>query len=170
MNKQVVKLQEKLHSSLNKAWGLDDSQYLCYGLCSKNKTSDGYAAEIYTGNGEYQDVLWDDKASAVSFFSASDSVVIEKGQGRVDVALIFFVDLSKLKPDVTHRADEEVRTDVLKTLGYSSFGFALKGYETGVKNVLKEYPGSQRDKNLTALDMQPIHAFRINLNLIYQQN
>jgi hypothetical protein len=115
-------------------------------------------------------VLWNDKASAVSFFSASDSVVIEKGQGRVDVALIFFVNLSKLKPDATHRADEEVRTDVLKTLGYASFGFALKGYETGVKNVLREYPGSQRDKNLSKLDMQPIHAFRINLNLIYQQN
>lgn len=168
----IVKLQTKLESSLMTTWNLSDpSQYMCYGRCSKNRTTDGgYAAEVFDPTtGDYKDVYFDDTISAISFFSSADKVVIDKGQGKVAVGLIYFVDLSKVKTSL-HRADEEVRLDIIKLIGYSSFGFALSSIETGVDNVLKEYPGSRRDKRLASLDMGSRHAFRINLNLIYQNN
>lgn len=166
---QVVKLQEKINSSLTTKWGIVDSQYKCYGRAYKYKADDGYTAKVYdSSTGDYVDVYFDDSVSAVSFVSVADKVNIEKGQGHTQCALIFFVNLSKVKPTITHRADEEVRRDVIKLVGWASYGFAVTGEETGIENVLREYPGLRRDKKLTNLDLQPLHAFRINLNLIYQ--
>ncbi len=171
----IRKLQEKLHASLMSKWGLDVNNpdqnilYQSYGRCYRNKKDDGYIAEVYKGNNEYKEVYWDDSLYAISFFGISNELLHDKAE-KSEVHLVFFVNLDKLKPDVSHRADEEVRLDVLSIIGYSLFGFNYKSVSLSIENVLKEYPGSRRDDRLKFVDMHPIHCFRINLSLIYNIN
>ncbi len=166
----IQKLQEDLHGKLLTKWGINTNLYQSYGRCYKNKTKDGYVAELFTGGKDYKDAYWNDNLNAISFFSVADKIEAGMGQAKTKVSIIFFVNLSKLKPSITHRADEEVRQDVIRSIGTHSYGFTYEGFETGIENVLREYPGSRRDKGLEAVDMQPVHSFRINLSLIYKNN
>ena len=171
----IRKLQEFLHSRLMGLWGLDpdtDSEnklYESYGRCYRNKKDNGFIAEVYTGANQYKEVYWNDKLRAISFFGTSNSIVHDKAE-KTDVHLVFFVNLAKLKPSIAHRADEEVRLDVLKSIGSFKYGFRFTGVDLGLENVLKEYPGSRRDDRLKAVDMHPVHCFRINFSLIYNKN
>lgn len=165
----IQKLQTDLHTKLVTLWGNSDL-YECYGRCYKNKKDNGYVAELFTSGNDYKDAYWNDSLNALSFFSVSDKVEADKGQAKTNVSIIFFVNLTKLKPTITHRADEEVRQDVILSIGTNSFGFHYMGFETGIDNVLRDFPGSRKDDGLKAVDMQPIHAFRINLSLIYKNN
>jgi len=176
VDSQIQKLQTDIHKKLMTRWGLDmndstqNALYECYGRCYRNKKDTGYVAELFLGGKDYKDAYWNDNLYALSFFSEDSRVVAEKGQAKVNVAIIFFVNLEKLKPSIAHRADEEVRQDVILSIGTFNNSFHYEGFETGIENVLREYPGSRRDEGLKAVDMQPIHSFRINLSLIYKNN
>src|SRR5688572_23310877 len=93
----IQRLQTALHDRL--AWG---SNYHCHGRCYRNRKNDGFVAEVYQGDGEYKDVYFDDSLSAISFFGISGAIEKEGVMNTVDVHLVFFVDLSKLKPDIEH--------------------------------------------------------------------
>jgi hypothetical protein len=163
VDRVIQGLQTKLHTQLVSAWNLSaDSVYHCYGRCDRNLTEGGYIAEILTEGNDYREVFWDDALSAISFFVRGDKVEYQKGESKAPVSVIFFVNVKKLKPLIPHRADEEVRLDVLRVFQ----GPMLLSYETGLDNVLREFPGSK--EKLRVADMQPVHCFRINLNLIYQ--
>lgn len=171
----IQKLQTKLHDMLVGAnyWNLSDqSQYRAYGRCYRNKTDDGYVAENYESAGEYKEVYWSDELAAVSFFGISSNVKT----GEADVHLVFFANLEKLALKdtegdvVTHRADEELRLMVQRIIGKSAHGFQYESTELWIENVLREYPGSRRDARLKAVDMHPVHCFRINLKLLYNPN
>lgn len=168
----IQKLQAYLYGRLITSWNLtsDESKYECYGRCYKNKKDNGYIAELFTGGNEYREAYWNDNLSVLSFFSVSDKVEAELGSNKTSVSIILFVNLVKLKPTITHRADEEVRQDVIRSIGANLYGFHYQGYETGIENVLREYPGSRRDEGLKVVDFQPVHSFRINLSLIYKNN
>lgn len=171
----VKKLQEKIHRELMVKWGLDpndsiqNARYECYGRCYRNRKQTGYVAEVYIGNSNYKDVYWNDELNAISFFGIGSSVR-NKINDQTDVHLIFFVNLEKLKPSLTNRADEEVRLDVLNTIGKFNFGFTYTGFELGIENVLREYPGSYRSERLKYVDMHPVHCFRLNFTLTYNIN
>lgn len=162
----IQQLQTYLHGKLLAAWNLSDAQYIAYGRCYRNRSDDGYIAENYQGDGNYKEVYWDDAVSAISFFGTGST---EKNgvEHTADVHLVFFANLKKLKPSITHRADEEVRRDVAGLFGLSLKGFTYESTEMWTENVLREYPGSRRDKRLIAVDMHPLHCFRLNLKLIY---
>lgn len=172
----IQQLQTKLHSSLRTAWGtggelLTTTEYECYGRCYRNKKDDGYVAEVYTTGNDYKEVYWNDKLSAISFFGISDSIkTASVASSTTDIHLVFFVNLAKLKPEITHRADEEVRMDVYNAIGKISNGFTFKGVELWIENVLKEYPGSRRNDRLKVVDMHPVHCFRFDFSLLYNQN
>lgn len=158
--------QTKLHAALLLKWGIDTADYRCYGRCYRNKKDNGYIAENYEGNGEYKEVYWDDSLKAVSFFGSAANVQMDVSS-KVDVHLIFFVNLAKLKPALVHRADEEVRQDVVAAIGKTCHGLELQSIETWLENVLREYPGSRRENRLNVVDMQPQHCFRINFTMYY---
>jgi hypothetical protein len=174
IDRHVQLLQSDVHGKLLTKWGIDTATYESYGRVSRNKTADGYIAEVFTGNAtlgetDYKEVYWNDLLSAISFFTVADRVEVDQ-MHKVDVGLIFFVNVQKLKPTITHRADEEVRIDVVNAVGKYSYGFEYTGYETGIDNVLREYPGSRKSEGLKAVDMQPVHSFRINFSLVYNPN
>ncbi len=176
----VQQLQTKLHTQLLAKWGINSNQYKAYGRCHRNKTDDGYTAENYEGTTaekEYKEVYWDDSLTVSSFFGIS-AAGIKAGttNSQADMHIVFFADLKKLALKdsdnnvISHRADEELRTDVLAVIGKSSYGFTYTGTELWLENVLREYPGSRRDDRLKYIDMHPIHCFRINLKLNYNPN
>lgn len=165
----IRKFQEKLHGLLLTAWGIETALYQSYARCYRNKKGTGYVAEVYTGSNEYKEVYWNDSFNAISFFGIGNTISHEKIE-TVDVHLVFFVNLEKLKPALTNRGDEEVRLDVLNAVQTNNFGFRYTGVELGIENVLKEYPGSYRDGRLNAVDMHPVHCFRLNFSLTYNKN
>jgi hypothetical protein len=171
----IQQLQTKLHRLLidSDHWNLaDGSKYECYGRCNRNKTKDGYTAEVYTAGNDYKEVYWNDSLTAISFFGVSNLLKITAGT-EADVHLVMFADLKKLALKdkdgsvIAHRSDEELRQMVLDVIGKNAFGFSVQSVETGIENVLKEYPGTRRDDRLKYVDMHPVHSFRINLNIKY---
>ncbi len=169
----IQQLQAKLHTQLLTKWELitneQKAKYHCYGRAYRNKTDNGYIAEVFTGNKEYKEVYWNDTLYAISFFGVSN-IKAESTGNSADIHLVYFTQLGSLKPAITHRADEEVRNDVTSIIGNSSFGFSFLGVDLWLENVLKEYPGSRRDDRLKFVDMHPVHCFRINLKLLYNPN
>jgi hypothetical protein len=164
-DKEIQRIQARVYHALVSAWGLtdDDTVYECYGRCYKNKEKNGYVAEVFTAGKDYKEVYWNDNLRAISFFREDDKVENALGEGKTRLALIFFVDLSKLKPSIAHRADEEVRLDVIKL-----FGLELESVETGVDNVLREFSGTRKTDLAIKGDQHPVHCFRLNLNIIFQ--
>ncbi len=171
----IRKLQTKLYNLLMETWGLDPMDdeesllYESYPRCYRNKKDNGYVAEVYRGANEYKEVYWNDAVNCVSFFGMNSTIPHKIGD-IADVHLVFFVNIEKLKPALSNRADEEIRIDVLNILGKGWYGFNFVSIELGIENVLKEYTGSIRDKGLARVDMHPVHSFRINLKLNYNRN
>jgi hypothetical protein len=169
----IQNLQTHLHKQLVIKWGLtgaDDPAYECYGRAYRNKKDAGYIAEVYTGGLggiDYKEVYWNDSLKAISFFGTSSKTTFDV-KNKVDIHLVFFVNVAKLKPTVAHRADEEVRNEIQQLFGNTLHGFAYESMELWLENVLREYPGSRREDRLIAVDMQPVHCFRINLTLLYK--
>jgi hypothetical protein len=165
IDEPIQKLQQYLYGKLISAWGLSNEDFKCYGRAYKNDLGNGFIPEVYVGNNEYKEVFLDDTVKVLSFFGVSDE---RKGKFdfTTEVFLIFFVDISKLK-SLQHRADEEVKMDVLKLFEISLFGFELNGFTTAKEQVLKEYTGSRRNDSLKHIDMHPKHCFRLNFSLTY---
>jgi hypothetical protein len=166
----IAQLQSYLHDGLVKRWKVQQSDYIAYGRCYRNKVNEGYVAENYEGGGTYKEVYWESGQTVMSFFGISGNITHKAPKSEANVHLVYFADLSKLKPSITHRADEEVRQDVITLLGYSKFSFVYQGMDFGIENVLREYPGSRRDDRLKYVDMHPVHAFRINLKILFDPN
>lgn len=171
----IQQLQTALHKGLMKAWNLDPNDptknklFECYGRCYRNKKDNGYIAEVFDGGNEYKEVYWSDSLYAISFFGLQTPITIQV-QSIAQVHLIFFVNLAKLKPALTTRADQEVRADVEKIIGAGLFSFKPLSVDLWIENVLKEYQGSRRDDRLKVVDMHPIHCFRINMQLFFDPN
>lgn len=170
MDWYIQQLQAKIHDAL-----LPTDAYMCYGRAYRNKTADGYIAEVYAGDNRYQEVYLDSAKTLISFFGVSGEVKTGS-RNEVDIHLVFFADLTKLALKdykgnlISHRADEELHQKVLNIIGMSSFGMISESIETGVTDALREYPGSRREDRLLAADMHPYHCFRVNLKLFYDPN
>jgi hypothetical protein len=166
----IQRLQTEIYNSLIEKWGLEltPDEYVCYGRCYRNKTKDGYIAENFTGVADkYEEVFFNSKKSAISFFGVSNNIKNNHLLFESDVHLVFMVDIKKLKPLITERADEYIHQDVVKIFGNSIYGFEFKGIDFFIENCLKEYGGSLRDSRMQFVDMHPSHCFRINFSLKY---
>lgn len=181
MDFYIQQAQTKLYNGLLKAWG--GISYNCYGRCYRNRglneipegrrmAEPNYIAEVYTGNGQYQEAYWDSSVDAVSFFGISYSQKEEakRANHTVDVHLVFFVNIATVKPLIAHRGDEEVRQDVYNILGPDSFGLSFQSVELWMENILKEYPGTRTSEGMKHVDMHPVHAFRLNYQLSFNPN
>lgn len=165
----IQQAQTFLYNQLLIKWSMVDAEYQSFGRCYRNKVNDSYVAEAYTSNGEYREVYWDDSLKAISFFGCGERAEIQSGN-KIQIHLVFFVNLSKIKPSILHRADEEVRQDVTAIMGQNIFNLHYTSQELWLENVLKEYPGSRRDDRLKVVDQHPIHCFRLNYTLFYNPN
>ena len=161
----LQRLQTDLHTKLLTTWSIADATYKSYGRCYRKPTDAGYIAVDYAGGSEYS-MMFDGTLKAMSFFGQSAKVGFDNLE-MTEVHLVFFVNLTALKPSITHRADEEVRKDVISLISSATYGFAYNGFELYLENVLREYPGSRKDSKFSIVDMHPYHCFRINLKVQY---
>ncbi len=160
----IDKLQKYLYQKITGAW--QGVVYESYPRCYRNKKEQGYVAEVFKGNNEYSDLLWDDTKDVVSFFGLGEDITIELFN-TVDVHLIFFLNLEKVKPDAAFRKDEEVRQEIQAFLGKAIFNFQLTDIELYFDNVLKEYNGTRKSNFAVIADMHPLYALRFNFSLQY---
>jgi len=170
----IQKLQSYLHGKLLSKWGLQNADYEAYGRCYRNQKDAGYIAEVYVGGNEYKEVYLDDRIAALSFFGLSGNIEYEAGN-TADVHLIFWVNIKKLRPAITHRGDEEVRKDVQQLVDNDYQGFQFAGIQLGLEKVHQEYRGTimAAQANLDPLkfrDMHPYHCFRLDFKLTYNIN
>lgn len=163
IDKAIHSFQSDLYAHLVKL-GWPEQDYFAYGRAYKNRSTDGgFKAEVFNpSSNDYTDVFWRDTLTALSFFGVGDMM---EPYMVTDVHLVFFVDLKKLAPEVIHRADEEIRLDVIDYALERMHGFNLVSVEVGMANVLREYPVS-RDA-LMYIDMHPTHCFRLNFSVRY---
>ncbi|WP_438423259.1 hypothetical protein [Aquimarina macrocephali] len=152
---QIQRLQIKLYESL-RFEGIDG-----YGRVYLEDKK-GKRKPLYFINGnEYKEVLINDSTSGTFFFIEDEKSKIELPKSVTEVDIIFLLDLKKIKPTITHRADEEVRVDILKVLNRCRY-FEVEEITKGIKAL--------SDFDTKLIDMQPYHFIKINGKLRYQFN
>lgn len=166
---EIAKLQKEIHDRLKALWGesggLADNQIKCYPRIFRNQRAGGmFVPEIFDGGKDYKELSFDDIA-AYSFFGRADRSDFNSGAYTTNVYLVFRVNLDKVKPSISHRADEEVRLDVEKLVWKGIYGFTFQSTETGMTNAFREYPVWLSQKKYD--DMHPYHVFRLNFQCRY---
>lgn len=129
-------------------WNLSASQILSFGRVYKIEKGDGFTLRWFMSDNDYieHDMILDDKYDVQYFFIDPDirsfTTLYEQ-----DIEIYFFINITTVKPGITHRADEEIKQDI---------HCLLRKFE-GLKSIekIKDLPGyTQR------MDMQPYHSFK----------
>lgn len=173
IDKSIQGFQQFLYSKLKAKWGVADSEYDSFGRCYRNQADAGYIPQVFVSseaenNTVYKEAWFDDTIhKAMSFFDSYDAVKYDKGTSTATVDMIFVVNVALLKPDIQHRADEEIRRDVELLCAMPRFNFTMKEFRTGFKNVFNRFDGWLKDDQVTFRDLHPIHVFSISFQLIY---
>lgn len=165
---QVIQRKQcTLFNNLLTSWGVTEATYQSYGRCYRNDTDKGYVPEMYVDGSlkDYIDLFLDDTLAASSFFGSENARVESGGWMSADVHLIFAVNLAKIYQDVTHRADEEARNEVVKMFQFNK-QMPLVSVIWGVEKVFAEYTAWKKDDRYR--NLQKFHFFRLNFTLKYQ--
>jgi hypothetical protein len=122
--------------------------------------------EIYVGNGEYKDVLFDDFLSAQIWFDVAERTdSLSSGQIVRDCGVVVIVNLNEIYPSLTHRCEEEVHFDVMRVLNRMPKVFEQTGITTGMAAF-----GNFNTTPLKHADMNPWHVFRFDCKIHYSLN
>ena len=163
----IQDMQSAMYAELVRLWQIDnDTDYACYGRAYRLQVpnKDAYVPEVFIGGKDYKEVFLDDRVKALSYFQYDRNAF--KLMNTAPVSLIFWVNVTKVKPDVEHRADEEVRVDVANFIaGYLADSSVTISTFTGIDKVFSEYSAYRSAEGIKHRDMHPYHCFRINFNL-----
>ena len=165
VDKVITKLQEYMYTELiNNGW----TNYECYHRAYRNiKTvgSGNYVPETYTASsvntGQYEEVLLNDRNNSTSFFTVGNNTTSNNGLFTTDISVIFQINTENLYSNVTHRADEEAKNDVVVSIKESGFGKYITSIVTQVEDVYNEFDYT----NLETDDMHPYFVFRVNMTV-----
>jgi hypothetical protein len=159
---QIQRLQSWLYTKLaNEGWTLHESYERCY----KTKRDDKIIPEIFIDN-EYRELLLDDKVNVTSFFLVDDNENISDRLCTINIQWIIQANIKNLYPSITHRADEELRSDLKRLLKLNPYQFRLTGCIQGIESV---YDSLKINIKFTD-DMNQFHVCRFNLELNYNIN
>jgi hypothetical protein len=162
IDKQIQRLQDYIYTQLGLlGWSLHESYERIY----RTKKGENFIPEAFISN-EYKEVLLDDKVNATSFFLIDDTETINQNLSTVTVSFIIEANIKNLYPSITHRADEEMRSDLKMILKNNPTGFHLKKMITGADNVYQ----SLRFNIKFTDDMNQFHVVRFDLELNYNIN
>lgn len=134
----------------------------------KNRKADNTIPEAFIGNGEYVEVLFNDKQTVRSFFLADEKRTYDEAkfvfiQG---VSLIVQVRLDKLYPtEAASRHDEKMINDVVRAISKRGWDTKLADVITGVENVYSGLKLSYEKKYFH--DMGSFFIARFNFKMIY---
>lgn len=108
-------------------------------------------------NEDYKELLTDDKLSG-HFFFVENPLTDKDKLFITEIDIVFMLNLKKLKPNIIHRADEEVRIQILEILDNCAM-FQLKSVTKGIDAL--------SDFDHTLLDMQPYHFIKFSGEMQY---
>ena len=118
---------------------------------------------------ERKEVYYDDQKAAggnVFFVEEDEKHTTKDGiLFEAKIKIVFMLNLEKIYPGKTYRADSEVQDTCIKLLQKLK-SIEITGIEKGLDNVLKGFNTSKIKLN----DMQPYHIFSINGILKYTFN
>lgn len=161
----IDRIQRDLFIELTKKFGWRD--YDSYDRAYRNKKGNDKLPEVYTGNEEYKEVLFNDKQTVTSFwlvdekrnYSATD-FKFEQG-----ISLIVQADLSKLFPSIKHRPDEELIDNVCKAIKNKFWQEKLIEIIQGVEQVYNTLKVDINEHSLN--DMGSFSIVRFNFKVQY---
>lgn len=151
----IQRLQYHLYENLIAKWSVPLDGY---GRCYIVSTKGVKTIEPYIGGNEYENLVVAEKNK---FFFTAENEEIRTGNltFKTSVDLYFILDVNKIYPDISHRADEEVRKDVINIIE-SVHGVLITRIAVNIEKVFNRYEYDYQD------DMQPYHCFKIELDLI----
>lgn len=163
----INQLQFKIYNEL------DWTKYESYHRAYKNVKDSNVLPEVYIGGGDYKEVLFDDTFNVTSFFLLGDTRARDSSfKYTTTASIIFQADLSRLFPEIRHRADEELKLCVLQVLEKNLYGFTLTDVISGVNNVYSDLginsPELNQKVNLT--DMSNFHVVKFDMDLAFTNN
>jgi hypothetical protein len=160
----------------NGAYGtITPNDYYCFGRVYRNrKDRKNYIPQAFvqmatSGSWEYQDVLFEDNKSAVSFFDIGEVMNVENDLlSHCKVHLYFLIDLSKFYPNATTRMDEEF-LNLISQFVMESSSFSLYQQARGIKAIFNEFSGYKVKVNSKA-NMQNLLCFRLDMTKYYDDS
>jgi hypothetical protein len=153
---KLHKIQMKLYDKLTAKWGAALEGYpRCYVLDRGGVRT----IEHFVKKNQYSGNLIVAEQSKFFFIADNDHSKLDNLLYQTNVSLFFMVDVSKIYPNILHRADNEVLADVMIVLSRCS-GMLIK--RTIVVDFKKVFQGfrSEMEQN-----MQPYYCFRIDFTL-----
>lgn len=158
----IDNLNLKIANYLYSIWSLTDSNSDFYGRVYRNKTKSGYIPEGFVTT--YKDVLFNTKKNCTSFFYVNGQPSNDLGNWTANIVHVLQILLDQVYPDITHRADEEIRKDLNSIYDLQPFQFILNRFSHNISEVFIDFDINLKDY----YDMQPLFNLRLDLTLNYK--
>jgi len=154
----IQSVQNDLYNSLSIMW---QGELNGYGRVHKK----GDKAEWYSGDGEYEDVYYNDEYSGNFFFIDSDSHNTDDEYVFTnDVKCVFMVNLNEILPNDAIRQDVKAQNQVVELLRkIADQRYTITGVDKDMSSIFRGL-----DSSVIAFEnIHPTHCFAVNLKLNY---
>jgi len=154
-------MQVKLYDELSSLWSTTLEGYpRCYSIKRDARRN----IEHYIGRGEYVSLI---HAEGNKFFTlAGDSIdYVSNTHYKTTIELFFILNLDTIYNGIYHRADEEVRVDVLNILNKLD-GVQVMKVETLNDRVFMGYNYNVGQNLDFTNDIQPYHCFKLIIDIL----
>ena len=136
----------------------------CYILQNDTKQK---TIEAYLENTDYSGTLIFGEDNKFFFVAPNDILKDSANYYTTELEMFWIVNVKECKPGITHRADEEVRADVLAMLNRIP-GIKVNKVVINIDRVFNRYNSriSQSYEYEYTDDMQPYHCFKVEMGVL----
>lgn len=156
--------QKIIYDDLTALWGLGLEGY---GRVSKNERNDSVIPELKKQGKEYSGTLLT-SSNKFFFIKGSKSEGLGGNYFKCKVEIYFILDLKKIKPNIAHRADQEVHKDVIHILSKCGFDSITEIIDTDLDTILRDFKGAYGKNKYQ--DLEPYHIFKVGVGINYNLN
>lgn len=141
--------------------------YTSYDRVYRNRKEKDTLPEYYIGDGDYKEVLFNDRKTVTSFFLSDekrtyDAKNLTFTQG---ISIVFQANLKELFPNIVHRADEELIDNVIRAIKNKGWDMQFVEVITGVEKVYESLKLSNEKRFFD--DMSSFNLARFNFKVNY---
>lgn len=159
----IDKVQKKVYDLKNK-WGAELTGYpRCYILQKENSKT----IEHYLGFNEYSGSLIHREENKFFFLTGERVDKVSNNYYTTSFELYFMLNIEDIYPDISHRADEEVRVDVLNVLDTIP-SINVTSVESNVDKVFARFNNriSQNYEYDSYDNLHPYHYFKVLIDVL----
>lgn len=150
IDKKIQSIQNVLIDALSD-WNLDS-----YGRVNLDEEKNPI---WFVKNKDYINVLnIKDGINGQFFFVEDDKTETNNQVSTTEIDLIFLLNIEKIKPEISHRADEEVKIEILRV---------LRGFLTTANPIIKKGNSALEGFKTELKDYQPYHFLKFTFEINY---